>query len=89
MGMSGPVLPGLAGRLFRGAPLLTWLTAWAWHDLRQPDSRIKALASRLKGIARREPGYVVSVMPPAGLEGPGRRVLQNGGGEQKDRREPE
>jgi|GEM_PF-3659491 hypothetical protein len=73
MGRAGPALPGLPGRLFRGAPLVAWLAAWALNDLRQPEGRLRMLVRRLRGKAGEPRLRVVSVEPPAALEGPDAR----------------
>ncbi len=41
------ILPGLPRCWFRGAPLIAWLAGMAVHDLRKPDSRIRAVARHL------------------------------------------
>lgn len=73
----GKNLPGasmIPGRLFRRAPLigpvLAWIAGIAVHDLRQPDSRIKAFARRLLE-KRKEPQRVRTiVVTPTAIEGP-------------------
>jgi hypothetical protein len=66
----------IPGRLFRRAPIvgpvLAWLAGMAVHDLRQPDSRIRAFARRLVE-KRKEPQRVrAEVVGPAVIEGPER-----------------
>ncbi len=69
-GRSVPVLSGLQGRLFRGAPLVAWLAAWAWNDLRSPDSLIKDIAGRMIHRVRLNQHLVAVDDPPAALDGP-------------------
>ncbi len=73
MGRSVPALSVLSGRLFRGAPLAVWLAVWALKDLRRPDSRIREFARLLTGRAVAKQAPVISVEPPAALNGPGKR----------------
>lgn len=90
----GKNLPGasmIPGRLFRRAPLigpvLAWLAGIAVHDLRQPDSRIKAFARRLLE-KRREPQRVKTiVVEPTAIEGPEEKRGTSDGEEKKSYKE--
>ncbi len=78
LGRNLPGISMLPARLFRRAPILgpvvAWLAGMAIHDLRQPQSRIKAFARRLLA-RRREPQHVTAIVvgPTAGT-GPGGRI---------------
>lgn len=77
-GRSTPALSGLPGLIFRGAPLLGWLAAWAIKDLHRPDSRIKDIVRRLAEKAAINHRPVVSVEPTAALIGPDTQNRHNG-----------
>mgnify|MGYP001159205333 FL=1 len=71
LGRNLPGVPMPPGRLFRRAgvlgPIVAWLAGMAIHDLRQPQSRIRAFARRM--LERRsKPRRVTAVVvgPEAG-----------------------
>ncbi len=82
----GKNLPGasmIPMRLFRRAPVLgpvlAWIAGIAVHDLRQPDSRIKAFARRVLE-KRKEPQRVKAVVvTPKAIEGPDEQGGKPGG----------
>lgn len=86
----GKRLPGsslILGRLFRRAPLLgpvlAWLAGAAVHDLRQPDSRIKAFARRLLEKRKAPQRVRTIVVEPTAIEGPEDERDHAGGGGNK------
>jgi hypothetical protein len=87
----GRDLPGasmLPGRLFRRAPILgpvlAWVAGMVVHDLRQPDSRIKAFVRRVLE-QRKEPQRVREVVVgQQAIEGPDERKQREKTGEHQD-----
>ena len=78
----------IPGSLFRRAPLLgpvlAWLAGAAVHDLRQPDSRIKAFARRLIEKRKAPQRARTIVVEPTAIEGPeDDRDHADGGGEKR------
>lgn len=74
----GSMIPG---RLFRRAPLIGPIVAWmvgvAVHDLRKPDSRIKAFARRFLG-KRKQPLCVrTGMIGQAGIEHRHGKVMED------------
>ena len=87
----GRNLPGASmfpGRLFRRAPILgpvlAWIVGIAVHDLRQPDSRIKAFVRRVLE-RRKEPQRVRAVVVgQQAIVGPDERKLTEKTGEHQE-----